>query len=73
MVSLGVDIGGTGCKCVAFSDRGAQLALAYREYPNPPGKVNLDPIVLRDAVFAVIGQCAKALPDPSLWGRTVRR
>ncbi len=64
MVSLGVDIGGTGCKCVAFSDRGAQLALAYREYPNPPGKVNLDPIVLRDAVFAVIGQCAKALPDP---------
>ncbi len=65
MVSLGIDIGGTGCKCVAFRDDGAQLALAYREYPNPPGKVNLEPLILRDAVFAVITECAKTLPDPA--------
>ena len=26
MISLGIDIGGTGCKCVAFSDTGEQLA-----------------------------------------------
>ena len=31
MISLGVDIGGTGAKCVAFRDDGAQLALNYLE------------------------------------------
>lgn len=64
MVSLGIDIGGTGCKCVAFHEDGTQLAIAYLEYPNPPGKVNLDPIVLRDAVLDVTAQCVRKLEDP---------
>ena len=63
MISLGVDIGGTGAKCVAFRDDGAQLALKYLEYPNPPGKVNLDAEVLADSVLHVIRACADALPD----------
>ena len=34
MISLGIDIGGTGCKCVAFRDTGEQIAMSYREYPH---------------------------------------
>ena len=63
MISLGVDIGGTGAKCVAFSDDGAQRALSYIEYPNPPGKANLEPQVLSDSVVRVIRQCVESLPD----------
>ena len=62
MISLGVDIGGTGAKCVAFDDHGAQLALSYIEYPNPPGKANLEPQVLSDSVVRVIRDCVQALP-----------
>lgn len=63
MISLGIDIGGTGCKCVAFNEKGTQLALSYREYPLQPGQVNLPPLVMRDAVFGVIRQCADELED----------
>ena len=63
MISLGVDIGGTGAKCVAFRDDGEQLALSYVEYPNPPGKVNLEPEVLSASVVQVIRDCVDALPD----------
>lgn len=63
MISLGVDIGGTGAKCVAFRDDGAQLALSYIEYPNPPGKVNLEADVLSASVMQVIRDCVDALPD----------
>lgn len=63
MISLGVDIGGTGAKCVAFRDDGAQLALSYTEYPNPPGKANLEPQVLSDSVVRVIRECVEALPE----------
>ena len=38
---FGVDIGGTGCKCVAFSEHGVQLGLAYAEYSVPSGTVHL--------------------------------
>ena len=64
MISFGVDIGGTGAKCVAFRDDGAQLAQSYLEYPNPPGKVNLDAEVLADSVMHVIRACADSLSDP---------
>ncbi|MBQ4641611.1 MAG: hypothetical protein IJB47_03250 [Oscillospiraceae bacterium] len=64
MVCLGVDIGGTGCKCVAFRDDGMQLALRYLEFPNPPGKVDLSSDVLRESVFRVIEQCVSDLADP---------
>ena len=63
MISLGVDIGGTGAKCVAFRDDGAQLALSYIEYPNPPGKVNLDAEILEDSVMHVIRACADSLSN----------
>lgn len=49
MISLGIDIGGTGCKCVAFSDQGEQLAIAYTEYPLTAGQVNLPPDILGNA------------------------
>jgi len=64
MISLGIDIGGTGCKCVAFRDDGEQLASAYCEYPMKPGEVNLNALVLRDSVFAVIHGCVEKLENP---------
>lgn len=63
MISLGIDIGGTGCKCVAFRHDGEELALSYAEYPLAPGQVNLPPRVLSDSVFQVIRQCANQLED----------
>lgn len=65
MISLGIDIGGTGCKCVAFRDDGTQCAISYLEYPNPSGTVNLSPIVLREAVFSVTHRCVRQLSDAS--------
>lgn len=65
MISLGVDIGGTGCKCVAFSDSGQQLALCYEEYALTPGNANLMANVLLASVFRVIENCAKKLANPT--------
>ena len=65
MISLGVDIGGTGCKCVAFCADGKQLAISYREYPLPAGQTNLPPEIMKNCVFEVIGECVKQLPDPA--------
>lgn len=61
MISLGVDIGGTGCKCVAFRDDGVQLAIAYTEYPLASGRANLPPDVLTSSVFQVIAECTAQL------------
>ena len=63
MICLGIDIGGTGSKCVAFSDRGQQLALSYEEYPLVAGAVNLPPEVLAASVFHVIRECADKLEN----------
>ena len=63
MISLGIDIGGTGCKCVAFSDAGEQLALSYEEYPLAAGTVNLPPEILAKSVFHVIRDCADKLEN----------
>ena len=63
MISLGIDIGGTGCKCVAFRHDGKELALSYAEYPLAAGQVNLPPLALSDSVFQVIGQCVDQLED----------
>ena len=63
MISLGVEIGGTGCKCVALSDTGEQLALSYEEYPLAPGEVNLPSKVLTGSVFRVIRQCVRELEN----------
>jgi len=61
MISLGIDIGGTGCKCVAFSDAGVQLALSYEEYPLAAGMANLPPEILMKSVFNVIRDCTNQL------------
>ena len=63
MISLGIDIGGTGCKCVAFRETGEQIAMSYREYPTKPGEVNLNALALRESVFFVISDCVKKLDD----------
>ena len=63
MISLGIDIGGTGCKCVAFRHDGKELALSYAEYPLTAGQVNLPPRALSDSVFQVIGQCVDQLEN----------
>ena len=63
MIGLGIDIGGTGCKCVAFSDDGKQLAIAYTEYPLAVGQVNLSPDVLTSSVFQVIARCTARLEN----------
>ncbi len=33
MSYLGIDVGTTGCKVIAFDEKGRILATAYREYP----------------------------------------
>lgn len=63
MISLGIDIGGTGCKCVAFCDDGTQLALSYQEYAVPAGTVNLPPVILSDSVAQVIAECVSNLEN----------
>lgn len=63
MISLGIDIGGTGCKCVAFRDDGAELAIAYSEYPLDAGQVNLPSDILTASVFKVISDCSAQIPD----------
>ena len=63
MISLGIDIGGTGCKCVAFQDDGTQLAIAYTEYPLVSGSANLSPDTLTASVFQVIERCSAQLDD----------
>ena len=63
MISLGIDIGGTGCKCVAFRDDGTQLAIAYTEYPLVSGSANLPPDVLTSSVFQTIARCTAQLEN----------
>lgn len=63
MISLGIDIGGTGCKCVAFRDDGTQLAIAYTEFPLAAGQVNLPPDILTSSVFQVIARCTAQLEE----------
>jgi xylulokinase len=72
MSLLGLDIGITGCKAVAFSAEGKALTQAYREYPlyQPhPGWMELDPAevwmavgnVIREVTAAVLGDPVRAL------------
>jgi xylulokinase len=68
MSLLGLDIGISGCKAVAFSPSGDLLAQAHREYPlyqPKPGWMELDPREVWDAVKAVIRQVTSAISaDP---------
>ena len=61
MSLLGVDVGTTGCKAAAFSERGLCLASAYREYPTlhpGDGWAELDSRYVWDCVRATIGEVA---------------
>ncbi len=63
MALMGVDAGMTGVKAIAFSEDGAVLAQAYREYPlHQPerGWAEIDPAELWDATAAVIAETAAA-------------
>ncbi len=68
MSLLGLDIGITGCKAVAFTVAGDILAQAYREYPlyQPfPGWMELDPAEVWAAAQEVIGRVtAQVRRDP---------
>ncbi len=61
MSLLGLDIGTTGAKAVAFSPEGEILASAYQEYPllSPrPGWQELDPNAVWAAVRAILSEVA---------------
>lgn len=63
MSLLGLDVGTTGTKAVAFDGDGRVLAAAYREYPlhSPqPGWQELDPDVVWQCVREVIRETAAA-------------
>src|ERR1019366_4960283 len=68
MSLLGVDVGTTGCKAAAFSERGLCLASAYREYPTlhpRDGWAELDSRRVWDCVRATIGEvAAQVAKDP---------
>ncbi len=63
MISLGIDIGGTGCKCVAFSEYGEQLVLSYEEYAVSSGTVNLPPEAMWNSVRNVLEDCINKLDN----------
>lgn len=63
MSTLGLDIGTSGCKAVAFDTRGRQLALAYREYPilTPrDGWAELDSRQVCEACLSAVAEAAGA-------------
>jgi len=57
MALVGIDVGGTGVKAVAYSENGAELKQAYKEYSmkNPsPGVYVFDPGVIYQAAESVL-------------------
>ena len=70
MSLLGVDIGTTGAKALAFNVEGRPLGHAYREYgmrEPQPGWAEWDPQCLWESIEAAIGEaghCAAAMGDP---------
>jgi xylulokinase len=65
MIFLGLDVGSTGCKCVAFLDNGNELASHYCEYPTISGQADLNPNMLRTSVLEVISGCAAKVDNRS--------
>jgi len=66
MSYLGVDIGSSQVKAVAFAADGTVLASAYRRYryrTPQPGHMELDSREVLDAALAVIRECAAATRD----------
>lgn len=68
MSLLGLDVGTTGCKAIAFDVDGVELARSYREYPlqHPrPGWVEISPRVIWQSVCEVLREVnGRAAGDP---------
>ena len=71
MYSLGIDIGGTGCKCVAFAHDGKLLARSYTEYNLPSGTTTLPPQTLKESVLFVLSECLKSINPKEVGAITV--
>jgi len=61
MVFLGLDIGSSGSKCVAFDEIGQKLATFHAEYQTAPGELNLPASLLIETVFSVISGCVSQI------------
>jgi len=68
MIFLGLDVGSTGCKCVAFRADGEQLSLSYREYAHAAGHADMDPAAMEAAVLEVIGECTASIDRSAVAG-----
>ncbi len=83
MSLIGLDVGTTGCKAVAFTEEGDELAMAYREYPlqHPqPGWSELSAHAIWQgtqdvllSVGALLGNDPPAALSVSCQGRVSRR
>jgi len=61
MSLLGIDVGTTGCKAIAFNEKGQPLSQAYREYPlcHPqPGFMELDASLVWEKTQEAIREAA---------------
>ena len=68
MSFLGIDIGSSQVKAVAFAPDGTRLAAAYRKYAYTmpaPGRMELDGNTVIQASFEVIAECAAAVRSQS--------
>ena len=67
MSLLGLDIGTTGCKALAFNEEGNRLAQSYREYRSTGSIHEINPEEVWQSVQAVLGsiasQCVGDLPE----------
>ena len=69
MALIGLDVGGTGVKAVAFDHRGVILGSAYREYDmiHPAsGCYEYDPRAILAAAKGVLRECAAACNEKIL-------
>jgi xylulokinase len=63
MSYTGLDIGQTGCKAVAFDDRGGQVAASYREYRTimpREGWAEIDSGAVKESCFEVLREVNRA-------------
>ena len=58
MIFLGLDVGSSGCKCVAFSEEGKFLYKCYKEYTTRAGQADMNPNEMFSSVLEVIKGCA---------------
>ncbi|WP_438318108.1 FGGY-family carbohydrate kinase [Candidatus Caldatribacterium sp. SIUC1] len=67
MAILGIDMGTSGCKVVAFRENGEVLGFSGKEYPfiTPrPGWLEIDPEKVWEAVCAALGEVGRSLQEP---------